>query len=109
MAGSGTVTINSAEVGEPIRLQFGGHVTIAQVRELHQHALDLVASKRDVTICCEGADYLDTAVVQVLIGLGRELEMQNNVCELTGIHGRVRRDFERIGLGHLIADHATTG
>jgi anti-anti-sigma regulatory factor len=99
---TGSIALAPHETPSRRKLRLAGRVTIAQIDELYEAAREIAAHKCDVSICCHELDYLDTAAIQVIIGLGRHLEMQNCSCELNGIRGQVRHDFHRIGLAHLL-------
>jgi anti-anti-sigma regulatory factor len=96
--------IESDRSDQPLRFALAGRVAMESAQELHRMAIELSRRGRDVTVCCQGVEYLDSSAIQVLLCLGRELELQNRICELTGLTGQARSDFRRVGLAHVLAD-----
>lgn len=83
--------------GGRARLALFGRVTVAHARELHAAAVALAAGAGDVTLDCRDAEYLDTAAVQVLIALRRDMERAGRGCEVAGESAALRGDFRLAG------------
>lgn len=81
------------------RLVLSGRVTVAHAKQFHATALELSASGANVTVCCEGADYLDVSAIQILLCLGRELVKSGRRCDIAGVAGALADDFRLAGLG----------
>lgn len=95
---SGTVTCESDPTGRA-RLVLAGRLTVADASRLHRQALDLSARGANVTVCCAAAEYLDAAVVQVILALGRDLTARGRRCDVTGVAGPLADLFRTAGLG----------
>ena len=87
-----------------LRLVLTGRVTVEQARELHEAATGLSRRNRDVAVCCENVEYLHPAAIQVLLSLGREMEVHGHFCDLVNVPPSVRADFGLIGLGHVLPE-----
>lgn len=88
----------------PVRLRLVGPITVGLAKELHAFALDVADQNRDVVVCCQKAEYLDAAAIQVLMCLGRELHGRDRNYDLSGLTPRVRDDFRLVGLAHVLPE-----
>jgi anti-anti-sigma regulatory factor len=88
-----------AEHAGGARLVLSGRVTVADASRLHRFAGELSARGSNVTVCCAGAEYLDAAVVQVVLALGRDLTARGRRCDVTGVAGPLADLFRVAGLG----------
>ncbi|QEL20591.1 STAS domain-containing protein [Limnoglobus roseus] len=103
MGQTGTIDVTSCDTPTGgRRITLAGRIDVGRVTELHRAAVKLARQAHDVVICCGAAEYLHPAVVQVVIGLGRELDAGGRRCELTGVRGPVRDDLVLLGLGHVL-------
>lgn len=79
-------------------LSLSGHITITAAGRLHRAAREVVAHNSPVTVRLDQVEHLDTAAVQVLLSLGRDLTARGRKCDLTGLGGTVRDTFRLAGL-----------
>jgi anti-anti-sigma regulatory factor len=80
------------------RLVLTGRITASCARSLHEAALTIAASGNNVSVCCAGAEYLDAAALQVLIGLGRDLTGRGRRCDVTSVPEALGNWFRCAGL-----------
>lgn len=88
----------------PTRVALAGRIDIAHVGDLYRAAVEMARQDRDVVVCCRDAEYLHPAAVQIVLSLGRELEVRGHGCELADVRGRVRDDLALLGLGHVLGN-----
>ncbi|MBY0457026.1 MAG: STAS domain-containing protein [Gemmataceae bacterium] len=77
------------------RLVLAGRLGIDAAEELRRTALAAVERGGPVTACCAGVESLHAAAVQVLLGLGRELDQRAKPWAVTG--GGAADDTLRLG------------
>jgi anti-anti-sigma factor len=100
---NGTDSIAVVENGsDSVQLALKGQVTIREVKNLHQAATKIASRHTNVTISCASAESLDTATLQVLLCLGREVIRTGKACEITGVPGHLREVFRLAGLADAL-------
>ncbi|MCS6865708.1 MAG: STAS domain-containing protein [Gemmataceae bacterium] len=84
------------------RLTLRGHLTVHQAAELQHTAIAVASRSTVVEIDCSDVQNLDTASLQILLSLYREVVEQGGTCELRGQTGPWRDVFRRSGLARLL-------
>jgi anti-anti-sigma regulatory factor len=79
------------------RLVLLGRVTVGCAVELHRAAISLCQRGGDVTVDCGRAEYVDTAGMQLLFALRRELVRDGHSCKIVGASAAVREDIRLAG------------
>jgi anti-anti-sigma factor len=80
-----------------------GAVDIFFAIELRAAALDAVGKGRDVVVACDKLDRLDTATLQILLALKKELARNNFNLDLSSLAGAPADLAALSGLsGHLL-------
>jgi anti-anti-sigma factor len=102
----GAITVLDDSPGS-VRVVLGGRVTIVSVGKLHQTAVNLAAQNMNVTVCCDGVKYMDVAVIQVLLCLGKELVGKGMQFRVTGVAGQLEDDLKLAGLAEVPLDAAS--
>jgi anti-anti-sigma regulatory factor len=92
------IVVDDADRPGSSRLLLRGRIRIADATGLHRAALDLAARGGNVAVDCGGAEYLDPAAIQVVLGLGRELTGRGRRCDVTGVTGPLAEEFRLAGL-----------
>jgi anti-anti-sigma factor len=85
------------QMGRPC-LHLRGEVTIYDAAFLRQAAMELIARGEEVEVCCARTTYLDTAALQVLLALKRELEARGLGLRLVQIPSAVLEVLRLVGL-----------
>jgi anti-anti-sigma regulatory factor len=95
------VSIGESEGRRAIVLQ--GAVDIFFAADLRQAALKLLETGEDVAVSCEKLERLDTAVLQILLALKKELEKSGKNLQMIGLAAGPARLVDLAGLaGHLL-------
>lgn len=84
------------------RLVLTGSLTVHQAAGLHQLATVLAARPMSVEIDCSGVQNLDTASLQILLSLYRDVVEQGGACVWRGVHGPTWDIFRQTGLTKLL-------
>lgn len=92
-----TVTTGPA-APERARLVLRGRLTVAHAAEFRRTALALLGETGGVVIDCAAVEYLDVAVVQVLVCLEREPGRAGRRAELVGVPPALAADLRLMGL-----------
>ena len=80
------------------RLSLRGRMTVASAMKLHSAAVSLAGGDRNVCVCCENAEYVDTAIVQVLLGLGRSVVRSGRQFDIANVPDGLGKLFHAVGL-----------
>lgn len=83
-----------------VRLALRGRVTVADAADLYDAAAAVAARDVNVGVGCEAAEYLDVAVLQVLIALGRDQVRRGKQFDLAGVPDALGRVLCAAGLGN---------
>jgi anti-anti-sigma factor len=95
--------------GSP-HLVLNGNVTIASASSLHRAVLQLMDCTEDVTICCENAEYVDTAALQLVLALGEVLRQEGYKLFLKGVRPSVAGFLAVSGLADALREpHLASG
>lgn len=100
MAGDSAVRLTDDERPGWAALVLTGRVTVAHAREFHATASAALARGTDVSVRCDGAEYLDTSALQILLGLGRELVGRGKRFDLAGVSPELGEWLRLAGLGN---------
>lgn len=96
---------------EPIRIETGaggatlhleGVVGVAQARRLHQLAVRLAGSGKDVTVRCEHLQHLDCAAAQVLLALQAAAQERGTGVTLRNLPDSVQQTLRHAGLAGVL-------
>ena len=80
-----------------------GAIDIFFAADLRQAALTLLETGADIAVCCEKLERLDTAALQILLALKKELEQSGNNLQVIGLSSEPARLLDLAGLaGHLL-------
>jgi anti-anti-sigma factor len=99
------ITVNSEE-GRPLTLVLRGDLTIYQADELYQAAMALLQNEADVVVSCRDVVQLDTALLQILLVLQRELHSRGRSIQLAGVSGGLRELLELAGVNEPLSRQA---
>ncbi len=84
------------------RLILTGKLTAHRAAALHQLATGLATRPSSVEIDCSDVQSLDTASLQILLSLYRDVVEQGGACVWCGVHGPTRDVFRQTGLTKLL-------
>lgn len=80
-----------------------GAVDIFFAADLRQAALGLLGAGEDVAVCCEKLERLDTAALQILLALKKELEQNGKTLQVIDLPAGPARLVDLAGLtGRLL-------
>jgi anti-anti-sigma regulatory factor len=80
-----------------------GAVDIFFAADLRQAALTLVENGEDVVVCCERLERLDTATLQILLALKKELQQKGRSLQVAELPAEPARAVGLAGLtGYLL-------
>ncbi len=99
------ITVN-AEEGRPLTLILRGDLTIYQADPLHETAMALLQSEADVVVSCGEVVQLDTAILQILLALQRELQSRGKNFRLEGLSVGLRELLELAGVNDMFVGPA---
>ncbi len=91
-----TISITERE-GQPWLL-LQGVVDIFSAEELYRAALCLLERGESTVVCCEGASYLDTSAVQILLALEEGLREKGKSLHMVGVPAVVASHLRLAGL-----------
>jgi len=98
-----TVSIAEREGKRAVVLQ--GAVDIFFAADLRQAALALLEGGEDVAVYCEKLERLDTATLQILLALKKELEPRGRKLRMVGLASEPARFVGLAGLtSHLLRE-----
>lgn len=98
-----TVSIAEREGKRAVVLQ--GAVDIFFAADLRQAALALLEGGEDVAVDCEKLERLDTATLQILLALKKELEQRGKKLRMTELRSEPARFVGLAGLtNHLLQE-----
>lgn len=99
MSNSNSFELELADsANSPSQLFLRGRVTVASAADIHHAALQIHRHLQPVVIDCTQAEYIDGAVMQVIIALGREMSRDRIQCDLRGLDGPATSSFRMCGM-----------
>jgi anti-anti-sigma factor len=104
---SSQIAINS-EDGQHITLVLRGDLTIYQAEQLCEAAVALLQHEADVVMSCHELVQLDTAALQVLLVLQRELQSRGRHLRLEGLSVELREWLELAAVADKLIGQSTT-
>lgn len=81
MAAEKTASITIGEKDGQSAIYLEGAVDIFFAADLRQAALTLAANAADVAVCCAKLERLDTATLQILLALKKELQQKGRILQ----------------------------
>ena len=95
-----------SEEGQPPTLVLRGDVTIFEADRMHEAATALLEHEADVVVSCREMVRLDTAILQILLVLQRELQSRGRSIRLEGVSDGLRELLELAGVSEAFAGPA---
>jgi len=94
------------ESGDTALLQLAGEVDVANVAQVREAALKLLAGgAKRLVIDLSETEYLDSSGLGMLVGLLKRLKEAGGEMAIAGAQPRVRRLFDITGLKQIFALH----
>jgi anti-anti-sigma factor len=85
-----------------------GDLTIYQAGQLYEAALALLEQEADVVVSCREVVQIDTAILQILLALQRELQSRGRSLQLAGVSVELGHLLELAGMNDAFARQADT-
>jgi ABC-type transporter Mla MlaB component len=101
------IAINSGE-DRSLTLVLRGDLTIYQAGQLYETALALLEHEADVMVSCREVVQLDTAILQILLVLQRELQSRSRSLRFSDVSREVRGLLELAGVNDTLTGQAAT-
>ena len=98
----------AAEDFQPCSLVLHGTLNIYCADRLHEAVIALLQYEADVVVSCEKVDQIDTAVLQLLLVLQRELQSRGRNLRLEGLSAEVRELLELAAVADTLTGQSTT-
>jgi len=100
------IAVNS-EGGRPLTLVLRGDLTIYQADRLYESAMALLQHEADLVVSLREVVQLDTAVLQILLALQRELRSRGRNIRWEGLSAGLRELLELAGVNDTLVGQAT--
>lgn len=96
-------TTPSLSAKEPAVFSLTGTVRITEAEQLHESALALLLNSGEVTVSCEGAEFVDASILQVLLALKESMWQQGRTLRFQDVPSSVASFWRLAGFDSTLS------